>query len=101
MPALQPTISFDEYAARMKPWVDRIVGRRAHCHDVCLDADDLRQDALLVLWMVHQKLADTKPTTDLCRIGTTAVVRKPSVFRRRLIGRTVSPAGVHAVVRDS
>jgi hypothetical protein len=27
-------------------------------------------------WTVHQRLADTKPTTDLCRIGTTAVVRK-------------------------
>lgn len=27
-------------------------------------------------WTVHQRLADTKPTTDLCRIGTTTVVRK-------------------------
>jgi hypothetical protein len=61
------------------PWwlgSNRIVGHRAHRHDVCLDAEDLRQDALLVLWTVHQRLAHTKPTTDLCRIGTTAVVRK-------------------------
>jgi len=71
-----PVISFEHYADRMRPWVDRIVRRRAYAHDVCLDADDLRQDALLVLWTVHQKLAGTKPTTDLCRIGTTAVVRR-------------------------
>jgi hypothetical protein len=70
------TISFDQYVDRMRPWVDRIVGRRAYPHDVCLNADGLRQDALLVLWTVHQRLADTKPTADLCRIGTTAVVRR-------------------------
>jgi DNA-directed RNA polymerase specialized sigma24 family protein len=70
------SISFEQYVDLMRPWVDLIVGHRAHRHDVCLDAEDLRQDALLVLWTVHQRLADTKPTTDLCRIGTTAVVRK-------------------------
>jgi DNA-directed RNA polymerase specialized sigma24 family protein len=74
--APEPVISFEQYLDRMRPWVDRIVRRRAYAHDVCLDAEDLRQDALLVLWTVHQRLAGTKPATDLCRIGTTAVVRK-------------------------
>jgi hypothetical protein len=53
------SISFEQYVDLMRPWVDRIVGHRAHRHDVCLDAEDLRQDALLVLWTVHQRLADT------------------------------------------
>lgn len=104
--AAQPPVTFEQYLDRMKPWVERIVHRRAHRHEATLSREDLLQDALHRLWTVYQRHAAERPIDELCRIGTTAVVRKMitrynrSSFRKIPLKGSTPQEGLNTIGRE-
>lgn len=66
---------WDEFYARVQPIARAIAHRRAHAHPL-LRADDLAQEALAVCLDIWRRYYRRTPKTDLCKIATSAMVRR-------------------------
>lgn len=71
---VQADLSFEDFRSLMKKWVDRIVPRRVR-QSPFESRDDLYAEADVALFDVYRNPKNVgKPVTELCRMGTRAVV---------------------------
>lgn len=70
--------TFEDYLRAMDAYLKNVVRRQIRHHPY-LEEDDLKQEAMKVLWDAWKKFGGTKPFEDVCKMGTNAMKQQMNI----------------------
>lgn len=92
-------ITIEQFIDKMRPWAERITSRRArrNRHPLLSHADVMQECLHRLVW-VYRRQAQKRTLKELCRIGTSAMVKGvTSLFNRTMFGLA---SGTPRLLRD-